>query len=104
AVANDRGHWAQVRQTGPEAVKDTHVRTVQLLGTSCPEPLAWVVQMPEIQVTNLRPGHGYNAADVSGPDGPRFPRPDRHHQLLDRRPSGDLVAKTAIEPCIHTER
>jgi hypothetical protein len=60
--------------------------------------------MPEIQVANLRPRHGHNAADVSGPDGPCFARPDRHHELLDQRPSRDLVAKTPIKPCIHTER
>jgi hypothetical protein len=104
AVANDRRHRAQVRQTGPEAVKHAHVRTLQLLGTGCSEALAWVVQMPEIYVANLRPRYGHNAADVSGRDGPRFARPDRHHQLLDQRPSGDLVAKTPIEPCIHAER
>jgi hypothetical protein len=49
-VGEDRHHGPHVRRTGPQTVVHRHVRCVELLGAGCPEPLSWIVRVPDIEV------------------------------------------------------
>jgi hypothetical protein len=60
--------------------------------------------VPQIQIADLRPLDGDNAADVPGANAPGFSRPYGHHELLKACASVSVAAKTTIERCIHSQR
>jgi hypothetical protein len=62
------------------------------------------MQVPQVQIANLRPLNSHNTADVPGADGPRFACADRHHELLFQRPSSDLATQATIETGIYRKR
>lgn len=45
---------------------------VQLTGPRCPEPLARIVRVPDVEITNLR---SFGRADADDAAGRRFPGP-----------------------------
>jgi hypothetical protein len=69
-LAGDGQHRAQVGEDGPEAVAVGQVRTFQLLGAGGPEALPWVVQVPRVEIDDLRSFDGDDAAYL-----PRLHRP-----------------------------
>ncbi|EEQ41182.1 hypothetical protein CLUG_05311 [Clavispora lusitaniae ATCC 42720] len=54
SIGGDGDQGTQEGQDRPQAVKLGHVSRVQLTGSSSPEPFSWVVEIPDVQVTNSR--------------------------------------------------
>src|SRR5260370_34309714 len=69
-VVGDRDHRPQVRETGPEPVEGGYVGALQLARARGPEPLAWVVQTPEVEVADLRAFYGDHPHEAAGTHGP----------------------------------
>jgi hypothetical protein len=65
ALSRHGGHRAQVRQTRPEPVEHPHMRAVQLLRASRPETFARVVEVPCVEVNDLRPFDGDDPANLT---------------------------------------
>lgn len=53
-VANDGAQRSEIRQRRPKPVADGDVRGMQLAGACGPETFSWVVQIPEVEIADLR--------------------------------------------------
>src|SRR5215218_3246679 len=53
-LPRDRQHRTQIREHRPEPVEVGQVRAFELAGASRPESLPWVMQIPGVEVDDLR--------------------------------------------------
>jgi hypothetical protein len=93
AVTDDRGHGAQERERRPETVVGRHVGAVELPRPRRPEALSRVVEVPAVEVGDLRPLDDRDPANLARVDGPGFPRADGNDEP---RETPTLVAPKPI--------
>src|ERR1041385_8163964 len=103
AVADDCCHRTQVRQARPEAIEQLHVRVVQLFRPGSPEALAWIVEVPRIEIDHLWPFNGNDAADLTGFYRPRLSGPCGNNKLLENRPFFRSGCEPAVENSINCQ-
>src|SRR6266851_54225 len=65
AVGGDGRHWPQIGQGRPQAVEHRHVRGLELAGARGPQPLARIVEIPQVEVADLRSLDRDDAKDVA---------------------------------------
>ena len=53
-VGDERDHRPQERQVAPQAMAGGDVGAVELSGAGRPEPLAWIVRRPQVEIDDLR--------------------------------------------------
>src|SRR5260370_27942759 len=102
-VVRDRDHRPQVRETGPEPVEGGYVGALQLARARGPEPLAWVVQTPEVEVADLRSFYGDDAHDAARSHGPRISTSDRDYLVVRALPAIGRVSDASVEVAVQIE-
>ena len=91
----DGQHRPQIGKDRPEPVVVGEVAAFQLPGAGCPEALSRVVQVPGIEIDDLRPLDRNDATDLPGPHRPGVPGPDRHDVAVSNiRPSVSFAIRS----------
>ena len=102
SVVGDRRHRSQVRQARPQAVERGHVRALDLPRPRRPEPLARIVEVPQVEVAHLRAFDRQQADDGAGSHGPRVAAPDRHRVRM-RQAAPAFRRDPLVEPMVEVE-
>src|SRR5205823_3882105 len=69
-------------------------------GAGRPEPLARVVQVPGVEVADLRALERHDPAELPGPQRPGPTGPNGHHDPLDGRPAGSRLGQAGVEGAV----
>src|SRR5262249_50013754 len=104
AVTRHGGHRAQIWQTRPEPVEHPHMRAVQLLRASRPETFARVVEVPCVEVNDLRPFDGDDPANLTCEHRPGFAGTDRNDEAINELAPFNFTAESTVKGLIYKER
>ena len=94
-LPRDGQHRAEIGQDRPEPVVAGEVAALQLPGAGRPEALSWVVQVPGVEIDDLRPLNRHHAADLSGSHRPGITTANGHNVLMRQlRPSVSFAIRS----------
>src|SRR5205823_340975 len=89
-VVGESDHRPQVGKARPEAVQRRHVGALDLAAASRPEALARILQIPEVEVTDLGSLDRHQPRHLAGAQGPGVAAADGDDLVQARRPTPEL--------------
>src|SRR5882757_19662 len=104
AVGGDGRHRPQIGQGRPQAVEHRHVRGLELAGARRPQSLARIVEVPQVEIADLRPFDRDNAKDVTCRHFPGPAGADRDDEGLDQAAARRVFRDPLIKRLVDIQR
>src|SRR6267154_1502481 len=104
AVGGNGRHRPQIGQGRPQAVEHRDVRGLELAGARRPQSLARIVEVPQVEVADLRALDRDNAKDVARRHLPGPAGADRDDEGLDQAAARRLFGDPPIEGLVDIQR
>src|SRR5215212_5732568 len=86
-LPGDRQHRSQIGQHRPEPVEVGEVSALELTGARRPEALTRILQIPGVEIDDLRPLDRNYATDLPGSHRPGVTSPNWHNVLMRQSPA-----------------
>src|SRR5580704_71746 len=104
AVGRDGRHRPQMGQGRPQAVEHRHVRRLELAGARSPQPLARIVEIPQVEIADLRALDRDDAKDMARRHFPGPAGADRDDEGLDEAATRGVFRDPPIEVLVDVQR
>src|SRR6266851_803971 len=103
-VGGDGRHRPQIGQCRPQAVEHRHVSGLELAGARGPQSLARIVEVPQVEIADLRALDRDDAKDVTRRYLPGPAGADRDDEGLDQTAARRLFRDPPIESLVDVQR
>jgi hypothetical protein len=103
-IRRDGRHGTQIGQRRPQAIEGRHMGGLELASARGPKPLPRIVEIPHIEVTDLRSLEGDDAKHMTRRHLPGACRADRNDHGVRQAAAIDIVGDAAVEGLVHLQR